>query len=265
MRAQVCAAARDAHRHGRQLFRTEHSHLYPHLDTGTGRGGSRPGPDAGGGRPMTRFWPVLGPLRQHQHGPATAPAVRGRRTARRGICRRAVAAGSCGVRLAFGRAGLGPGDGRRLRRPTPSTTVVVAQPLPSDALLQIDGKYPVFRRFVRSSDGTALSEDLHAAYKRVFSKIDGATCLRHPMDTRSQGCLTRSDLMRAGPDLPKAGGRNATTSYTATRRLAPCSGKNCASASEHPSKPPQIPEIKGQGSKAALIADCQFRVWGDRR
>ncbi|WP_420325098.1 hypothetical protein [Mameliella sp.] len=71
--------------------------------------------------------------------------------------------------------------------------------------MQIDGKYPVFRRFVRSSDGTALSEDLHAAYKRVFSKIDGATCLRHPMDTRSQGCLTRFDLMRAGPRLAEGG------------------------------------------------------------
>lgn len=137
--------------------------------------------------------------------PATAPTARGRRPARRGICLRAVAAGTCGVRLALGRAGLGPGDGRRLRRPTPSTTVVVAQPLPSDALGKIDGKYPVFRRVVRSGDGTALSEDLHAAYNRVFSKIGGATCLLQPMDTRSHGCLTRSDLKRAGPRRAEGG------------------------------------------------------------
>ncbi|WP_305970847.1 MULTISPECIES: hypothetical protein [unclassified Mameliella] len=72
-------------------------------------------------------------------------------------------------------------------------------------MLQIDGKYPVFRRFVRSSDGTALSEDLHAAYKRVVSKIDGTTCLLQPIDTLSHGCPTRCDLMRAGPRLAEGG------------------------------------------------------------
>lgn len=73
----------------------------------------------------------------------------------------------------------------------------------------MEGKYPVFRRVVRNGDGAALAEDLHSAYSRVFSEVQGAACLLQPADTGSHHCLTRADLMRAGPRLAE-GGRQET-------------------------------------------------------
>ena len=95
--------------------------------------------------------------------------------------------------------------GATLARSAPCPVSLVPQPFPSDALLQMEGRYPVFRRVVRNGDGAALAEDLHAAYNSVFRKIDGASCLLQSTDTRSHGCLTRADLMRAGPRLAEGG------------------------------------------------------------
>lgn len=99
--------------------------------------------------------------------------------------------------------------GATLARAAPGPALVIPQPFPSDALLQMEGKYPVFRRVVRNGDGAALAEDLHSAYSRVFSEVQGAACLLQPADTGSHHCLTRADLMRAGPRLAE-GGRQET-------------------------------------------------------
>ena len=88
-----------------------------------------------------------------------------------------------------------------LVRAAPVPVRVVPQPCPSDALLQMEGKYPVIRRVIQKGDGAALAEDLDHAHRAVF----GAHCLSQPAETRSHGCLTRADLMRGGPRLAEGG------------------------------------------------------------
>ncbi|MBV7392979.1 hypothetical protein [Mameliella sediminis] len=96
-----------------------------------------------------------------------------------------------------------------IARAAPGPVWVVPQPYPSDALLQDDGKYPVFRRVVRNGDGDALSQDLNAAHKGCFGTIGNARLVTQPSTTLAQGCLTQAEFMRGGPRLAEGGQQQA--------------------------------------------------------
>ncbi len=88
-----------------------------------------------------------------------------------------------------------------LREVSDAPAIFVPQPFPSERLLKIDGKYPVFRRIVKQGDGTALARDMSRAHRAGLAHLPGVTVLEQPDDTRRHGCLSAADLMRAGPRL----------------------------------------------------------------
>ncbi|ASP22265.1 hypothetical protein ANTHELSMS3_03642 [Antarctobacter heliothermus] len=89
----------------------------------------------------------------------------------------------------------------RIASIAPCPVVVIAQPFPSDALLDKDGTYPIFRRLLRHGDGSALAADLITAHRAGLTPLSGTTYLPQPADTLSHGCLTQAGFMRGGPRL----------------------------------------------------------------
>ncbi|SNS67459.1 hypothetical protein [Antarctobacter heliothermus] len=89
----------------------------------------------------------------------------------------------------------------RIASAAPCPVIVVAQPFPSDALLDKDGTYPIMRRLLRQGDGTALAADLITAHRAGLGALAGTTYLPQPADTLSHGCLTQAVFMRGGPRL----------------------------------------------------------------
>lgn len=90
---------------------------------------------------------------------------------------------------------------RGLRAVSEIPVVFVPQPFPSERLLEVDGKYPVFRRIARQADGDALAADLEQAHRAGLGHKPGVTVLQQRQSTRRHGCLSAADLMRAGPRL----------------------------------------------------------------
>lgn len=89
----------------------------------------------------------------------------------------------------------------RIAQAAPCPAIVIAQPFPSDALLDDDESYPVIRRLLRHGDGAALAADLIAAHRAGFDTLPGTAYLPQPADTLSHGCLTQAVFMRGAPRL----------------------------------------------------------------
>ncbi|WP_323770203.1 hypothetical protein [Antarctobacter sp.] len=96
----------------------------------------------------------------------------------------------------------------RVAQAAPGPVAVVAQPFPSDALLDQDGTYPIIRRVLRQRDGAALAADLIAAHRAGFDPLPRTTYLPQPADTLSHGCLTQAAFMRGGPRLSGGSGQD---------------------------------------------------------
>lgn len=99
--------------------------------------------------------------------------------------------------------------GTRMARAAPCPVAIVPQPFPSDALLQSDDAYPIFRRVVRQGDGAALAQDLTAAHRAVFDPLPHVTYLLQPKESLSNGCLTQAAFMRGGPRLSEGSAQDA--------------------------------------------------------
>jgi hypothetical protein len=137
---------------------------------------------------------------------------------------------------------------RGIQAATGQRVLILPQPLPSEALLEIEGKYPIFRRLLRDGDGAAMARDLDQTHLTALDALPGLRCLVQPDDTRRNGCLTAVDLMRGGPRL-SAGTRqagddvlhgNATLGAVMLSLLravlapADCAPVNCAQSSSNP-------------------------------
>ncbi|MFC4730867.1 hypothetical protein ACFO5Z_04780 [Salipiger abyssi] len=105
-----------------------------------------------------------------------------------------------------------------LREASAVPVCVVPQPLPSEAILETEKKYPVFKRVARHGDGPAVAASLIAAHERAFAGLSGVTVFRQPEESIAQGFLTaraytrdavrltagampRDDVLHAGPAL----------------------------------------------------------------
>lgn len=105
-----------------------------------------------------------------------------------------------------------------LREASAVPVCVVPQPLPSEAILTTEKKYPVFKRVARHGDGPAVAASLVAAHARAFAGLSGVTVLCQPEETIAQGFLTaraytrdaerlaagalpQDDVLHAGPAL----------------------------------------------------------------
>ncbi len=90
--------------------------------------------------------------------------------------------------------GLAHAYATAIRRFLSVPILVVTQPAPSVALLDMRGKFPQIRKMHRRGDGPSATGLLTEAQRIAFAKTSGVHVLMQPQDTLADRFLTRSEF-----------------------------------------------------------------------
>ncbi|MEX0311506.1 MAG: hypothetical protein AB3N17_14820 [Tateyamaria sp.] len=90
---------------------------------------------------------------------------------------------------------------QKIRRVSDVPILMIAQPHPSETVMQAKSRQSGIKSLVRKGDGAEAARILDAAHARCFGAFKDVTRLAQPPETIVQGCLTAAEFTRGAGRL----------------------------------------------------------------